>query len=143
MKQVPARLATALMITAFLLTGCSGQTGIKALDRDATPEDALPAFVSVPDPANRDTARLLATRDGVRYFIAESDDSKTACLAVVPPGDSPGWHSGCGQNTGPGKILELQGAGGATASLLADDSDLGKLDPGWTKLTENILVPDP
>lgn len=143
MNHVPIRLAAGLMITAFLLTGCSGQTGIKALDRDATSEDALPAFVTVPDPANRDTARLLATRDGVRYFIAESDDSQTACLAVVPPGDSPGWHAGCGQNTGPGKILELQGAGGATATLLADDSDPGKPEPGWTKLTENILVPDP
>lgn len=143
MKRSSVSLATTAGLALLLLSGCSGQAGIKALDRDATPEDALPAFITVPDPANRETARLLATRDGVRYFVAESDDSKTACLAVVPPGESPNWFVGCGPNTGAGQIIESGGAGVSSARLLADDSDTEKLESGWTKITENILVLDP
>ncbi|MDJ0318566.1 hypothetical protein, partial [Arthrobacter antibioticus] len=96
-----------------------------------------------PEPVNGETARLLATRDGVRYFVAESDDSKTACLAVVPPGEPPSWFVGCGPNTGTGQIVESAGAGVSSARLLADGSDTAKLEPGWTKVTENILVLDP
>ncbi|WP_269936516.1 hypothetical protein [Arthrobacter sp. HY1533] len=143
MKWSSVSLVTASGLALLLLSGCSGQTGITALDRDATPEDALPAFITVPDPANRESARLLATRDGVRYFVAESDDSKTACLAVVPPGEPPNWVMGCGPNTGPGEILETTGAAMSSARLLADDSETEKLEPGWTKVTENILVRDP
>lgn len=129
-------------IAALLLSGCSGQLGITALDRDALPEDALPAFVTVPEPANQETARLLATRAGVRYFVAESDDSTTACLAVVPPGEPPNWFVGCGPNTGTGQIIESSGAGVPSTRLLADGSETGKLEPGWTKVTDNILVQD-
>lgn len=123
MKWSAVSLVTASGLALLLLSGCSGPTGIKALDRDATPEDALPTFIAVPDPVNRETARLLATSDGVRYFVAESDDSKTACLAVVPPGEPPNWFVGCGQNTGPGEITESTGAGMSSTRLLADDSD--------------------
>lgn len=140
MKRSLLPLLTAAGLAVVLLSSCSSETGIKALDREATSEDALPTFVTVPEPANPDTARLLATREGFRYFVLESDDSKTACLAVVPPGEAPSWHVGCGQNTGPGKIIDLGGAGGATASLLADGSDTGKLETGWTQITDNILI---
>lgn len=142
MKRMSLSIVAAAGIAILLLSGCSGQTSIKALDRDATADDALPAFVTAPNPANTETARLLATRDGVRYFVSESDDSLTACLAIVPPGDSPSWHMGCGSNNGSDTIVELYGEGGAVATLLADDADTGKIEAGWTKIADNILISD-
>lgn len=141
MKFARVRFSAGLMATALLLAGCSGQAGIKALDRDATADDVLPAFVIVPEPANAETARLLATRNGIQYFAVQSDDLKTACLAVVQGDESTSWQMGCGQNNGSGKILDLQGAGSLSASLWADGSDTGTIEPGWIKLTDNVLVP--
>lgn len=143
MKSTPLSFFAAAGLAVVLLSSCSSETGIKALDRAATAEDALPAFVTVAEPANPETARLLASHENIRYFILESDDSRTACLAIIPPGESPDWQVGCSENRGPGKIVELGKAGEATGILLGDGSDTGKIDTGWTQITDNILIPSP
>ncbi|MHA7305116.1 hypothetical protein ACX80E_07710 [Arthrobacter sp. TMN-49] len=135
-------LAAAAGIAVLILSGCSGQAGLKALDRAATPEDKMPAIVSLPEGVNSDSIRLLTTKDGVRYFAAQSDDARTACVAVVPT-DVAGSHVGCGNGAGSGEIVTVSGMSGAfTTRLLADGSDTGKLESGWTKVTDNILVID-
>jgi len=143
MKAMSFPLMAAAGTAVLLLTGCSGHVGLKALDRAATPEDSLPAALAMPAEVNAATTRLLATKDGVRYFAAESDDARTACLAVVPPGEAPPWHVGCSAQTGPGQIVMLSVLNGALSTiLLADGSDTGMLEPGWTKIADNILVAD-
>lgn len=144
MNRVSLQLSAVAGIAILLLAGCSGQTGLKALDRTATPEDTLPAAVTLPNKVDRDSSRLLATRDGVQYFAAESDDAKTTCLAVVPAGKEPGWHVGCTESNGPGQIALGSGSNGELSTiLLLDGSDTGKLESGWTKIADNILVSDP
>jgi hypothetical protein len=58
------QLVTAPLGTAILLAACTGAGGLKALDRAATAEDALPASVSVEE-ANPESVRLLADTGGV------------------------------------------------------------------------------
>lgn len=143
MKRKALSLVTVAGIAIVMMSGCSSDTGIKALEREATPEDALPTFVTVQEPANPDTARLVATHEDTRFFILQSDDKKTACLAAIPPGNNPNWQLGCGQNNGPGEIFEMDAAGGAKATLLADGSDTGKVKTGWTQISDNVLIPSP
>jgi len=143
MKCISLPIVVAAGVAGLLLGGCSVPAGLKALDRAATSEDTLPAFVILPEGVSGSSARLLVTQDGVRYFAAESDDARTACVAVVPPGESPDWHVGCSDASGPGQIVTVSGQNGSlSTTLLADGSDTGKLVPGWTKIADNILVSD-
>lgn len=129
-------------IAGLLLTGCSGQAGLKALQRDATPEDALPSSITLSEDVNRDSSRLLATKDGVRYFAVQSDDARTTCVAVVPP-DENDWHVGCGETRNSGEIINVSSAKGPYSTiLLGDESDTGKIESGWIKVSDNVLVSD-
>ncbi|MGP9503076.1 hypothetical protein ACT3TS_12785 [Specibacter sp. AOP5-B1-6] len=143
MKRVSFPLVVAAGLAAILLSGCSGESGLKALDSAATPDDTLPAFVSLQEQVDRDSSRLLATRDGVRYFALQSDDARTTCLAVVPPGEGPDWQVGCSDARRSGEIVNMSSSKEQLSTiLLGDDSDTGKLEPGWTKIADNILVLD-
>lgn len=141
MKHFSLRFVGAAGIVLVLLTGCSGQAGLKVLDRAATVEDALPAIVPLPDQVNRDSARLLASKDGVQYFAAQSDDARTTCMALVPPGDASDSHVGCGDTKSAGEIVNMSSSEGAFSTiLLGDDSDTGKIESGWIKIADNILI---
>lgn len=144
MTRASVSLVTAAGMAILLLSGCSGPAEIKALERAATPEDALPAFVTVQESANRDTSRLLVTKDGVRYFVIQSDDARTTCLARVPAGEAPNWLVGCGDTKNPGEIVNISSnispEGPVSTILLGDDSDTGKIESGWTKISDNILI---
>lgn len=142
MTRHPFPVITALVGAALLLGGCSGQAGLKALDRAATPEDKLPPGVTFQQDVKADSARLLATRDGVRYFAAENADATVACVIVVPPGGDPRWMAGCSTLNTTGRIVEVPSVGGAPSTMLiTDGSDTRKVESeGWTKVTENILV---
>lgn len=143
MKRISLPIVVAAGVEGLLLSGCSGPAGLTALDRAATDDDTLPAFVNLPEGVNRSSTRLLATKDGVRYFAAESDDARTACVAVVPSGEGPDWQVGCSDAAGPGQIATVSGQNGTLSTiLLADGSDTGKLEPGWTKIADNIMVAD-
>lgn len=131
-------------IAVLLLGGCSEESGLKALDRAATPEDVLPSFVTLQEQVDRDSSRLLAARDGVRYFALESEDARTTCLAVVPSGAHPAWQLGCSDTRRSGEIVNMSAAKESLSTiLLGDDSDTGKIESGWTKISDNILVLDP
>lgn len=131
-------------LAALRLSGCSGESGLRALDRAATPDDALPLFVTLQEQVDRDSARLLATRDGVRYFALQSDDARTTCLAVVPPGVDPEWQVGCGDARRSGEIVNMSSSKEQPSTiLLGDDSDTGKDEPRWTKIADNLPILDP
>ncbi|WP_026555016.1 hypothetical protein [Arthrobacter sp. 35W] len=139
------QLFTTALCAVLLLGGCSGQVGLKALDRAPTAEDVLPAGVAFPEgpqSPNPDSVRLLAANDGVQYYAAENDDATVACIAVVPPGDMPPWIVGCGSSNSSGQIIEVGGPGGRwSATLVRDDYDTRKLESsGWTRLTDNLLI---
>lgn len=142
MKRRSFPLIAVVGIAGLLLTGCSGQAGLEALKRDATPEDSLPSSLSLPAEVDRDSSRLLATKDGVRYFAVQSDDARTTCMAVVPP-DENDWHVGCGGTTTSAEIVKVSSAKGPYSTiLLGDDSDTGKIESGWIKIADNVLVSD-
>ncbi|WP_449373140.1 hypothetical protein [Arthrobacter psychrolactophilus] len=129
MKKAP--LVIAAGIAALVLSGCSGQSGFKALDRAATPDDALPASITLEDSMNRDSSRLLVTDDGVQYFALQSDDARTTCVAVVPPGEASEWHLGCGDTRSSGEIIKISGPSGAYSTILqGDDSAAGTVQSG-------------
>ena len=139
MKKSP--LVIALGITALLLGGCSGRAGLTALDRAASSEDVLPAFITLQDSIKRESSRLLVTHDDVRYFGLQSDDVGTTCVAVVPPGEASSWHLGCGDTRSSGEIVRMSGPSGAFATILqGDDSDTGAIESGWTQISDNILI---
>ncbi len=141
MKRVSVPLFAAAGIAVLLLTGCSDQAGLKALERTATPEDTLPATVNLSTEMNRDSSRLLATQDGVQFFGIQSGDASTTCVAVVPPGEDPAWQVGCGDTRGSGEITKISSVNTQLSTiLLGDDFDTGKLEPGWTKIADNILI---
>ncbi|MDJ0317375.1 MULTISPECIES: hypothetical protein [Arthrobacter] len=141
MKLLSFPLVMAASIAVLLLSGCSAESGLKALDRAATTEDALPAFVTMQEQVDRDSSRLLATRDGVQYFALQSEDAKTTCLAVVLPDADDEWQVGCSDTKRSGDIVSMSSLKGSLSTiLLGDDSDTGKLEPGWTKIADNILV---
>lgn len=143
MKRLSFPLVTAASLAVLLLSGCSSESGLKALDRPVTTDDALPAFVTLNEEVDRDSSRLLATRDGVRYFGLQSEDARTTCLAVVPPGQDLGGQVGCSDGRRSGEIVNMSSSVDRLSTiLLADDSDTGKLEPGWTKIADNILVFD-
>lgn len=126
MKSKSLSLVAAAGITILLLSGCSGQTGLRALDTEATPADTLPAGVNLSAEVNRDSSRLLATEEGVRFFGVQSDDARTTCVAVVPPGESPDWQVGCGDTRISGEILRMSSLSvGYSTILLGDDADIG------------------
>lgn len=144
MKLAPYSLVVAAGLAALLLSGCSAESGLRALDRAAAPEDILPSFVTLQEHVDRDSSRLLATRDGVRYFALQSDDARTTCLAVVPPGEGPDWQVGCSDTRRSGEIVNMSSLKDQLSTiLLGDDSDTGKIEPGWTKIEDNVLVFDP
>ncbi|PYI38085.1 hypothetical protein CVS30_11910 [Arthrobacter psychrolactophilus] len=139
MKKLP--LVMAVGITALLLSGCSGQTGLTSLDRAANSEDVLPAFITLQDFIKRDSSRLLVTHDDVRYFGLQSEDARTTCVAVVPPGEASSWHLGCGDTRSSGEIVRVSGLSGAFSTILqGDDSDTGAIESGWTQISDNILI---
>lgn len=144
MKRMSFPIVVAASIAVALLSGCSAESGLKALDSAATDEDALPAFVTLQEQVDRDSSRLLAIRNGVRYFALQSEDARTTCLAVVPPDVDPDWQVGCSDARRSGEIVNMSSLKGSLSTiLLGDDSDTEKLEPGWTKIADNILVSDP
>ncbi|WP_146070392.1 hypothetical protein [Arthrobacter sp. GMC3] len=143
MNRVSIPLIAGASMAVLLLGACSGQTGLKVLERAATPEDELPAIVTVEAPVDRSSSRLLATKDGVRYFALQSDDARVTCVARVPSGGDIGWQLGCGETKGSGEIVKMSSMNDLYSTILqGDDSDPGKTESGWTKISDNILISD-
>lgn len=135
--------ATILVAMVAPLSACSSHTGIAALERPATPDDALPAEVMLGDTIDRDSARLLTTHEQNRYFAATSPHSTDACIIVVPSDSSSPWVAGCGLLGAPDIIVTASiTPGKSSASLVRDDADTRTQESeGWTRIHDNILIP--
>ena len=124
---------------ALLLGGCSNAAGIKALDRDATAEDALPEGFAFEELAEQ--PRLLATRDGVKYFVARGRTAGTACVVALPESDSKDGWAGCGPFSSDQVIVTTSGKDGTSTQLVRDGFDSKKLESeGWARVHENLLI---
>ncbi len=139
-NRVPA--VAGLLGGTLLLAGCSGYTGVAALDRAAGPGDALPPGITMMEDFDAASVRLLAAHEGVRYFAGTTTDKTTACLLIQPAGNDPDWVAGCGGAGAAGEIVEVSGSNPArTAVLVRDDADTRDREAGgFIRLHPNVLV---
>jgi hypothetical protein len=142
MNRYSVPLITAALGAAILLGGCTAASGIKALDRQATAEDKMPENITFGGTdVKTDSARLLAAKDGVKYFAAKNEDSHEACLVIAPEANPSLWVAGCGSFARGGEVVTVNSATGVSAVLLADGTDTGRWQSeSWTKVHDNVLA---
>ena len=136
---------TPLALSALmLLSGCSGHTGIEALERPQVSGDAVPAGVNLTAPISRESVRLLTIHEEVHYFAATSEDKADGCIIIVPPGAEPDWFAGCGLLGASGEIVTASKTpNNNAATLLRDDADTRiQESEGWTRIHKNVLIPN-
>lgn len=140
MKRQLVPVFAAAFGAALLLGGCSNAAGIKALDRTATAEDALPDNFDA-GPAKPDSSRLLTTHDGVKYFVAQGNDAGTTCVAAIAQTASKGSVAGCGPFTSPTDVVSVTSEDRSETKLVRDGFESKKLEAeGWTRIHDNLLV---
>lgn len=134
----------AIAISGFFLSGCSNTSAFQALERSATPTDALPNGVSFGPDMNLDKVLLVAEENGKKYFLGKDADEKTVCIAAFPVNSPTDWSAAC--TTGvprEGEILTVSGPDKETTILVSDGYDTAKLEgSGLKKIHDNILVTD-
>lgn len=132
----------AAMAAALLLSSCTATPPhLSALDREATPADTLPEGVR-PFGPEAHTVRLVANDEGVRYFLGQTADAASSCLAVVPDNHPGQWAAGCGQTTDSDQeLVRTEVTGLVTAVLVPDNYDASQLiADGFTSVHQNIYV---
>lgn len=137
-------LIAAVLAAGVLLGGCTAQSGIKALDRQATAEDRMPdGFTFSGTQVKAESARLLAEKDGVKYFAAKADATHEACVVIVSDAYPSVAASGCGSLMNSGReVVTVHNATGKSAVLVEDGIDTKQWESeGWTKVHENVLIP--
>ena len=123
----------------LLLAGCSNAAGIKALDREATADDVLPEGFAVEELVGQ--PRFLATRDGVKYFVARGRTGATACVVAVPESDPNDAWAACGPLGSDQVIVTTSSEDGTSTQLVRDGFDSKKLESeGWTRIHDNLLI---
>ncbi|MDQ0692531.1 hypothetical protein QF047_003491 [Arthrobacter sp. W4I7] len=143
MKRLGRVTAVITMISiALSLSACtSAPPRISALDREATGADVLPAHV--PEMMRTEhTTRLLAARDGIRYFVAQATNAAYTCVTAFPDERPDLWITGCSDQSDPGKeILRTAMNGVVSVVLVPDNYDASSLqNEGFVPVHENILV---
>jgi hypothetical protein len=133
-----------VLIPGLVLSSCSDASGFKALERVATPDDALPDGANFGPETKLDKVLLVAEANGKKYFLGQDDQELRACLGTFPVNNPTGWHSGCvSAGTREGEILKTYGPDQEASILVTDGYDTKELEQsGWTKIHENILVSD-
>jgi hypothetical protein len=125
------------MVGVIGLAGCADNDGIAALDRAATSDDQLPGYVLTRG-VDVDSVRKVAERDGVRYFISESETDEGHCVIQIKGQDESAWASVCGT----GNLVTSRATGIVTSVALVTDSfatdDLEQ--EGWTKVHTNLFT---
>lgn len=133
--------AVTLTAAAALLAGCT-PAGVPALERTATPSDVLPSGVTGTTGFDTDSARHVASRDGVEYYLAkQSGDDRFAgvCLVVTIPSEPQQWASSCGS----GEWFGLEWAPGhVNAEFYRHGVTADVVKPGWSRIAENVVVQD-
>lgn len=142
--------ALALLGAALALSGCSAPTapaGLKALERQASEEDRLPAGVTfgpTPGELDHESVRLLASTAGNKIFAGYAKNKSEVCAVYYPASPDSGWFGGCrALGDADQQLLYMSGATYNQAMILVkDDADTRDLEStGWTKINENTLVP--
>lgn len=135
-------LMTAAFGAAILLAGCTAPAGFQALNRQATADDNVPeGFTFEGTDVQAESARLLASQDGVKYFAAQNKDSHEACLVIVPEAKDSLWIAGCGSFARGGEVITVTNATGLSAVLVTDGTDTDRRQSeGWTKVHDNVLT---
>ena len=90
-----------------------------------------------------ENARLLAEKDGVKYFAAKADATNEACVVIVPDTDPSLWVAGCGSLMNSGReVVTVNNATGKSAVFVDDGIDTKQWESeGWTKVHDNVLIP--
>ncbi|WP_232084897.1 hypothetical protein [Arthrobacter sp. SO5] len=136
-------LKTALFGVLLLsLAGCSSYPGIAAVHRVAEARDDLPAEIVRADADQPSNFRLLVEQSGVKYFVSESDDYMSACIAAYPIDEPQQWTLACsGGITNEREIVTSSHIGQPTVKLVTTGFDTRTLETeGWKKIHENVLV---
>jgi hypothetical protein len=141
MNRYTVPLITAVLGAAILLGGCTAPSGLKALDQ-ATAEDKMPEGINFQGTdVNTEHARLLASKDGVKYFAAKNENTHEACLVIAPEANPSLWVAGCSTYARGGEVIKVTGPTGVSAVLVTDGTDTGQLQSeGWTKVHDNVLT---
>lgn len=133
-------IATTVVIVAATaaLAGCA-QAGVPALERAATNEDMLPAEFTDTPGFDHETARHVASAEGVEFFLARQGGDASAqsvCLIVYPTETPANWASGCGE----GDRIGVSTATGVMAEFVRHGVSNDDVKPGWTRVAENVIV---
>lgn len=143
MKRLAIVIAAIIVVLAagVLLNPLPTPAAVSALDREAGPADTLPEGVA-PFPRDGYSSRLLATSDGIRYFVSRKSDSASTCLTIYPDDYPTQWVSGCGDGEDSRqKIVSTGAAGIVTAVLVPDGYDTSELTRGgYQSVHGNVYV---
>lgn len=142
MNRHSVSLITATLGAAILLGGCTAPSALAAFDRRGAAEDKMPEGITFEGTDVRtDSARLLAAKDGVKYFAAKNEGSHEACLVIVPEANSSLSVAGCGSFSRGGAVVRVGSAAGVSAVLVADDAGTGRRQSeGWVQVHDNVLI---
>ena len=136
MTSVVAALA---MLALVSCTPEPQQPGMAILDRAASAEDEVPAFVDLKgkDPS---TVRLAADLGGFRFYLARPAQEAGFCLIQVAEAGKDRWGSACTTDGKPVLTTNLLGFG-SEAAVVADGEDTGDLvGQGYALIQDNILI---
>ena len=125
------------MAGVLSLVGCADSAGIAALERAAASDDQLPGHVLTRG-VDVDSVRKVAERDGVMYFISESETDEGHCVIQVKVPDATIWASGCST----GNVVTSRTTGiVTTVALVTDNFATENLEKeGWTKIHTNLFT---
>lgn len=138
---VIAAIVVALVVGFLLSPPVPANPVISALDRDATPSDAIPTGVP-PFSSEESTTRLLATHDGIRYFVGQTADATATCLTVYPDQQPSEWTTGCWNGADSGaELVRIVVEGLVAAVLVPDNYDTsGLVHEGFKRVQPNIYA---
>lgn len=133
-------VAAAGLAVAAALAGCAPAT-VPALERRATPADTLPAGVTGFNGFDPASARHVASRDGVEFYLAKQTGEVRdgVCLVATKATVPAEWASACGD----GPWFGLNWAhGNVNAEFHRNGVTDTDVKPGWSQLSENVTVED-
>ncbi|MCI0155256.1 hypothetical protein KNO15_00885 [Leifsonia shinshuensis] len=136
----PSAIAAAVVAAAMLMAGCTSGS-VPALERAAEPADALPGDLTGFSGFDPETARHIASKDGVEYYLAKQsgdiDLVNGVCLVLTTATEPLQWASSCGA----GDWFTLEWAPGTVnAEFFRHGVTAGDVKPGWTQVSENVIV---
>ncbi|ALV45311.1 hypothetical protein MB46_07185 [Arthrobacter alpinus] len=140
-----AAIVVALAAGILLSPPIPANPVISALDRDATPSDTVPTAVPPFSSGEESTTRLLATHDGIRYFVTQTAGAASTCLTIYPDQQPSEWAAGCWNGADSGaELVRISVEGLIAAVLVPDNYDTsGLFREGFEGVQPNIYVMRP